>query len=123
MAVAVTGSSDSAPRDGLGTLGEEARRLTEALADWLDAGGAAKASSLVGGSAECRVCPFCLSVRALRGTSPEVFDYLADAAASLSAALRELAGEGGASRGSPDRPPATGEPTPRRSTVEHIDLS
>jgi hypothetical protein len=50
-------------------------------------------------------------LRVVRGASPEVFGHLADAASSLSAALRELVGEASAS---PTRE--------RRGGVEHIDL-
>jgi hypothetical protein len=99
-----------------GSLGEEAARLAAAVQDWLASvpGGAAHASGPAGepGSdppPECQVCPACQLLRLLRGTRPEVYGHLADAAASLSAALREM---------TPDRTPdAT-----RRGTVEHIDL-
>jgi hypothetical protein len=48
-------------------------------------------------------------LRLLRGARPEVYGHLADAAASLTAALRELGSDGAA-------------PRSRRGNVEHIDL-
>jgi hypothetical protein len=55
------------------------------------------------------VCPACQLLRLVRGTRPEVYGHLADAAASLSAAFREM---------TPDRAPDAA----RRGNVEHIDL-
>lgn len=115
-----------------GSLGEEAARLAEAVQDWLRGaarggmgGGAgmgggpgaagtpgdpwAEATAPRGASPECLVCPICQGLRLLRSTRPEVFEHLSDAAASLSAALRELVVE----------PPG---PRPRDGGVEHIDL-
>ena len=99
-----------------GSLGEEAARLAAAVQDWLRTvpGGEPHASGPDGepGSEtppECQVCPACQLLRLVRGTRPEVYGHLADAAASLSAALREM---------TPDRTP---DPA-RRGNVEHIDL-
>jgi hypothetical protein len=126
------GTSNGHPH---GSIGEEAAKLAEAVQEWLgewresssgfggfggfggghrfggDAWAAATAPEPDG--AECRVCPICQGLRVLRGTRPEVFEHLSDAAASMAAALRELLGDsggpGGASR---ERPP----------DVERIDL-
>jgi hypothetical protein len=99
-----------------GSLGEEAARLAAAVQDWLQAapGGEQHASGPDGGPhgetpAECLVCPACQLLRLVRGTRPEVYGHLADAAASLSAALREMTA---------DRTPDA----ERRGNVEHIDL-
>jgi hypothetical protein len=99
-----------------GSLGEEAARLAAAVQDWLRAapGSEAHATSLAGEPGgetppECQVCPACQLLRLVRGTRPEVYGHLADAAASLSAALREM---------TPDRTPDAA----RRGNVEHIDL-
>jgi hypothetical protein len=99
-----------------GSLGEEAARLAAAVQDWLRTvpGGepyAPRPDGEPGGETppECLVCPACQLLRLIRGTRPEVYGHLADAAASLSAALREL---------TPDRTPDAG----RRGSVEHIDL-
>ena len=99
-----------------GSLGEEAARLAAAVQDWLRTvpGGEPHASGPHGepGSEtppECQVCPACQLLRLVRGTRPEVYGHLADSAASLSAALREM---------TPDRTPDSA----RRGNVEHIDL-
>jgi hypothetical protein len=99
-----------------GSLGEEAARLAAAVQDWLQAspGGEPHASGPDGEPhgetpAECLVCPACQLLRLVRGTRPEVYGHLADAAASLSAALREMTA---------DRTPGAD----RRGNVEHIDL-
>ena len=55
------------------------------------------------------MCPACQLLRLVRGTRPEVYGHLADAAASLSAAFREM---------TTDRTPDAA----RRGNVEHIDL-
>lgn len=97
-----------------GTLGEEAQKLAEAVQDWMNGAGArwADADRSSGPAPECRVCPVCQLLRLLGGANPEVFAHLADAAASLSAAFRELLGDA-AGRTPPDA---------RRGGVEHIDL-
>jgi hypothetical protein len=96
-------------------LGEEAARLAAAVQDWLRTGPGAQlhAPGPEGEPGEtppeCLVCPACQLLRLVRGTRPEVYGHLADAAASVSAALREM---------TPDRTPDAA----RRGTVEHIDL-
>jgi hypothetical protein len=99
-----------------GSLGEEAAKLAAAVQDWLRTvpGGEAHTATATGAPGsetppECQVCPACQLLRLVRGTRPEVYGHLADAAASLSAALREM---------TPDGRPAAG----RRGHVEHIDL-
>jgi len=99
-----------------GSLGEEAARLAAAVQDWLRTvpGAAPHASAPDGGPGgetppECQVCPACELLRLVRGTRPEVYGHLADAAASLSAAFREM---------TTDRTPDAA----RRGNVEHIDL-
>jgi hypothetical protein len=93
-------------------LGEEAARLAAAVQDWLQAVPGSQPHDAEPGSetpAECLVCPACQLLRLVRGTRPEVYGHLADAAASLSAALREMTA---------DRTPDA----QRRGNVEHIDL-
>ena len=91
-----------------GTLGEEAAKLAEAVQEWLHDHAAAD-ESRVSGPAECQTCPACQLLRLVRSARPEVYGHLADAASSLSAALRELTRDA--------RSSGQG-----RSTVEHIDL-
>ena len=75
-----------------GPLAEEAAKLAEALSKtWNDfsAGGVLQSLlSGVGESTECAMCPFCQLLRLAKGSQPEVYGHLADASASLLAALR-----------------------------------
>jgi hypothetical protein len=72
------------------------------------------ASPLVNGageSPECSLCPVCQLLRLARGSRPEVFEHLADASASLVAALRAAVETSSASW-------SAGQ----RSTSERIDI-
>jgi hypothetical protein len=85
-------------------VAEEAAKLFGAMSEWATHSGAAQAATPglaeglltmgehVGGGEECRYCPLCRGLRAVRGTSPEVREHLATAIGSLaeaaSAALR-----------------------------------
>jgi len=91
-----------------GPLAEEASRLVEAISEW--ARGAVGDVHLpsAGGAAECQVCPFCQLLGLLRRTQPETFGHLAEASASLVAALRTVV--------------ERAEPAPRHSGVERVDL-
>ena len=92
-----------------GTMAEEAVKLAEVAQLWLASrahrAGAhpgddvwAEATAEPGGEPpECTGCPICRVRRAVAGVNPEVYDHLADAVASLAAALRALATD-------PDRP-------------------
>lgn len=126
------GPSD--PED-LGTVAEEAAKLLGALGDWArDQGtdwshGAAGLAdhaattarqvrdhledNIATGSEECRYCPVCRTIHAVRQMSPEVKAHLTTAATSL---LQAAAGvmETQVPTGSPGSPGRTG--------VEHIDL-
>jgi hypothetical protein len=81
-----------------GSLAEEAAKLAEAAQLWLGQRGAAPAADVwAEATAEdqappCRGCPVCRARALLGEVSPEVFEHLADAAASLGAALRSLRG-------------------------------
>lgn len=90
-----------------GPLAEEAAKLAEALSKW--AGSSASGFlhttlSGVGESSECNVCPLCQLLRIAKGSRPEVFDHLADASASLIAALRAALESSQASWASGARP-------------------
>ncbi|MCX6401161.1 MAG: hypothetical protein NTX33_14680 [Propionibacteriales bacterium] len=117
----------------IGSVGEEAMKLFGALADAArhqageatgSAGGfAAQAAAmarevnehLATGEAECRYCPVCRVVHAVRQTSPEVRTHLMVAASSLLQAAAGLM---------ETLPPAPGSDSanPRGAEVEHIDL-
>jgi hypothetical protein len=118
------------PDDPVGSVGEEAAKLFAALSGWArdqgtpnfgaaagTAAGAAAAMSetihtvnehIATGSEDCRYCPVCQVIHAVRTTSPEVKEHLAVAASSLMHAAAGLL--------------ATHVPQDRASAVEKIDL-
>ena len=100
---------------GVGGVGEEAARLLEAVQDWVrqtagsgDSDGTGATGGTAGSSGpgqaadppwlgrissdalECQLCPLCRLIAVVRNTRPEVVEHLADATASLAAAIREL---------------------------------
>jgi hypothetical protein len=93
----------------VGTVAEEAAKLFGALSDWASDHGVEPDA----GAAECRWCPVCRTVHALRQTSPEVRAQLTSAAASLLQAASAMLATAA--------PGQTREPG-QRSGVEHIDL-
>lgn len=117
----------------VGSVAEEAAKLFGALADIARdrgtgfgdgigglAGHAAAMAQEVNehiatGSAECRYCPICRVVHAVRETSPEVRDHLLTAASSF------LQAAAGMMETLPPRDEAAGGP-PRGPEVERIDL-
>jgi hypothetical protein len=90
-----------------GPLAEEAARLIEAIGEW--ARGSVGDLPVGGESPECQLCPFCQLLALVRRTQPETFGHLADASASLVAALRSVV----------ERHEQSGH---RRGGVERIDL-
>jgi hypothetical protein len=142
--VSDTGSTGAGGTDGdIGSVAEEATKLLGAVADWardhgsdLGAGVAALADQaaatahevnahLATDDAECRYCPVCRTVHAVRTASPEVRAQLTTAASSfLQAAAGMLAaGSGGSGAGrpveridlddeNPDENPDEQDPTP-----------
>ena len=80
--------SDDAP------LADEAARLVAAVEEWLRGGGFSGglsqglswAQAHVGGAQECKLCPVCQMLALVRSTSPEVYEHLAEAAASVAKA-------------------------------------
>ena len=115
------------PEEPVGGLGEEAAKLVDALAEWArqqqqSAGAGATAFAdaaaattrrldehLATGAEECRYCPVCRVVHAVRETSPEVRVHLIGAAQSLLQAASGML--------------ASAAPTEERSDrVEHIDV-
>jgi hypothetical protein len=112
-------SNDQEP---VGSLGEEAAKLLGALQDWAQEGGGAAASSgaasafknlnehIATGDQECKYCPLCQVISAVRDVSPEVKQHLTSAASSLlQAAAAAMATDVSRRRG--------------ESAVEKIDLS
>jgi hypothetical protein len=114
----------------VGSAAEEAAKLLGAVADWArDHGGelggavsglAAQASTGLGAAAhdldahlangeDCRFCPICRGIQAVRTSSPAVREPLSAAVASLAQALSAAL--------------ATTVPDTRRSGVERIDLT
>ena len=124
--------SDGQPgsgRDQVGTAREEAARLVEALSTWaagtLGTPGSTftrehlHAEGIATGSPECRLCPVCSAITALRGVRPEVVEHLLDAGGSLLAAVR--AGLETARDAAPE-PPGSGGPSAGSGRVERIDI-
>jgi hypothetical protein len=82
-------------QEPVGGVGEEAVKLLKALQDWAqesggDAASAGAASAfkninehIATGDQECRYCPVCQVISAVRDVSPEVKQHLTTAAASL----------------------------------------
>jgi hypothetical protein len=114
----------------VGSVGEEAVKLFAALQDWARDNGSdyahaaseamAGAAGMVGdvnehiatGGADCKFCPVCQVISAVRGMSPEVKHHLTSAASSLVQAVSSaMAAHAEPSRRTPDMP------------VERIDLS
>jgi hypothetical protein len=81
-----------------GSMAEEAAKLVDVAHLWLVAQSAAAPTDDVWAQAtaedhvpaECRGCPYCRVRRALSDVSPEAYGHLADAVASIGAALRAL---------------------------------
>ncbi len=87
-----------------GSLAEEAAKFAEAAQHWLGDRSARGPGDLddVWADAtredddlppECRTCPVCRAKRLLAGVNPEVYEHLAAAATSLSAAVRAMTNE------------------------------
>lgn len=116
-----------------GSVGDEAARLLEALQDaartWQQGDrDAHEHPEDEGVPAACRVCPVCQLIAAFQQVRPETVRHLADAAASLTAALAELVPtkEGSASGGTGQRSQATrdpGRPPRAADDVQHIDIT
>lgn len=120
----------------VGSAAEEAVKLLGALSDWARdqtsdrgdgvAAAAAQAAHGVGDhiatdSPECRYCPVCRALHAMRETRPEVKAHLAAAASGLLQAATSLVQAAAAaaetvvpdSERSPSEQPATAEPVER----------
>ncbi len=109
-----------------GSLGEEARRLAEAIAGWSQEHGAGFVAG-AGTAQECRYCPLCQLIGLARGDRPEVAARLAEAGRSVAEALRTLlvppgTDEPDADHGAADCPPAGPDPAGAPHRVQRIDV-
>ena len=130
-------------REPVGSVAEETARLVEALGGWAeglraqhddaaprdsepsaraDTGAQQNArcehcgtSSRAGEALACRLCPVCQGIALLRTVRPETVERLADVAAALSGALRDIAAD---RFGQP--PPTPPPPPPRGQRVQDI---
>ena len=123
-------------REQVGSIGEEAAKLLGALQGWAREGsadgpgsaGSASATAsgvlhdlnahLATGGTDCRYCPVCQVISAVRETSPEVKHHLTSAATSLLHAATGVL-EAHAQR-QPTREQGKAD---RRDPVEKIDLA
>ena len=121
-----SGEGRSTGAEEIGSVGEEAAKLFSALSDWARDQGAGYVGSAAGAASamsealhdvndhiatdaeECRYCPVCQVIHAVRATSPEVKAHLAVAASSLMHAAAGLL--------------ATHVPSDKAAPVEKIDL-
>ena len=97
-------TSDSSNHPPHGTLGQEAAKLLEVAQQWLgdrsmrvpdetwtDVTTDVTTDATTDGVApDCRSCPICRMRRLLAEMNPEVFAHLADAAASMNAAMKAM---------------------------------
>jgi hypothetical protein len=117
------GSGDGREEPPVGSVGEEAAKLFEALQDWASENGASAAvpgglqdqwrlvnEHIATGGKDCTYCPVCQVIAKVRETSPEVRTHLAVAASSLLQAAAMLVEARGA------------RARPRDSGVTRIDL-
>ena len=93
--------SDSGDSPPVGSVGEEAAKLLQALQEWAKESGHEHAETMASatagaggmlqafnehiatGSKDCTYCPLCQVIAAVRATSPEVKQHLTTAASSL----------------------------------------
>lgn len=94
---------------------ETARGLADGLAQGLDDAAAHVGADRSEAAPECRWCPVCQVLHAVRGTSPEVRAHLAGAATSLAQAFNAMLA-------SPGQPRPTHGHQQRDGGVEHIPL-
>jgi hypothetical protein len=75
--------------DPIGSAAQEATRLLDSLKQWLDDRVPGEIP-VATGSAECKICPVCLALAALRDRNPDVVEQLSKAGEALLAAARSL---------------------------------
>lgn len=94
--------------DPHGTIGDEAAKLLDAVQDWARRS-FGDSAHIATGAPECTWCPVCQLIAVLRGDRPDISDKVADATASVVAALRAVvdaaANPAGGAGAAPPRPP------------------
>jgi hypothetical protein len=97
-------------------LATEHPGLTDALGGLLRS---ARADQPAGQGAECRGCPLCAGLAALRGRRPDLLEALADVLAGAATALRTSAGTTPDGSDAGTDVPAPEPSTPPEETVNH----
>ncbi|HZE48523.1 MAG TPA: hypothetical protein VE074_03115 [Jatrophihabitantaceae bacterium] len=95
-----------------GTIGDEAVKLLDAVQDWARRN-LGEGAHIATGAPECTWCPICQFIAVLRGDRPEISDKIAEATASMVAAVRAVVD---AAAASPHGHPA------EQPRVQRIDL-
>lgn len=116
----MSGPEDAGPdgtRGDVGSLGEEAAKLFEALSEQLGAAAGSVNDHVATGGAGCRYCPVCQLIGVVRATSPEVRAHLLSAAGSLVQAASGLLATHVPTQSDQAERDRSG-----RGPVEHIDL-
>jgi Family of unknown function (DUF5304) len=78
------------PDGSVGPLSEEAARLFAAAQAWLGEHAGSLSGHVAVGATECHLCPLCQMIGLFKTAKPEVVEHLADASASIMAAVRVL---------------------------------
>lgn len=107
------------PREPVGTLAEEALRFVEALSASLPDDERADQHT----GPECRVCPVCRGLAALRQVRPEAVEHLAAAMTELARALREVVAPGAPAQPRQDGGVTSPRGAPAPGSVQHIDIT
>jgi hypothetical protein len=113
------GAAPGRARQGLRVL-DEALKLLDALQTEQPTAASTTEQPGRHQGGECRLCPVCRGLAALREADPQALTRLGRALADLAAAFGEFAGGVGED---PEPAPATEPAGPRRVHVQHIDVS
>lgn len=103
-------------------VGEEAARLLTAAQEWL--AGRLGETPPAGGEGDCHLCPICRGLAAVRSARPDVVAHLAEASASLLAALASAIEPHRHPGAAPPAPGPRGEgPPPSPPAFERIEVT
>ena len=94
-----------------GTIGDEAVKLLDAVQDWARRN-LGEGAHIATGAPECTWCPICQFIAVLRGDRPEISDKIAEATASMVAAVRAVV----------DAAASPHHPAGEQPRVQRIDL-